>query len=265
MSALARSTVKLEITNFSDAYRFAEIMAKSGFVPKDFAGKPDACLIAIQWGSELGLSPMQAVQNIAVINGRPNIWGDAALALVLSHPECLGVDEEVSGDGDARAGTCTVTRRNRKPVTRTFSVAQAKKAGLWGKQGPWTNYPDRMLQQRARGFALRDSFADALKGLITREEAEDYPEATEPKEVPNLAQQQEAEARFKEKLAMMEESLARCEDIGALIAYLGQPKLKEWMGRQERNHPEVYERVQEMIDATRRRLDPEYAQQEEAA
>jgi hypothetical protein len=32
-----------------------------------------------------------------------------------------------------------------------------------------------MLQLRSRGFGLRDAFSDALNGLITREEAEDYP------------------------------------------------------------------------------------------
>ena len=48
------------------------------------------------------------------------------------------------------------------------------KAGLWAKSGPWTQYPKRMMQMRARGFALRDKFADALGGLITVEEAQDY-------------------------------------------------------------------------------------------
>ena len=62
---------------------------------------------------------------------------------------------------------------------RKFSVADAKKAHLWGRRGPWENYPERMLQMRARGFALRDSFPDALKGVITVEEAQDFPEVME--------------------------------------------------------------------------------------
>jgi len=36
---------------------------------------------------------------------------------------------------------------------------------LWGKGGPWTNYPRRMLQMRARALCIRDSFADALHGF----------------------------------------------------------------------------------------------------
>jgi hypothetical protein len=60
-------------------------------------------------------------------------------------------------------------------VTVSFSVSDAKRAGLWGKSGPWANYPERMLKYRARGFCLRDAFPDVLKGLITIEEANDYP------------------------------------------------------------------------------------------
>jgi hypothetical protein len=74
---------------------------------------------------------------------------------------------------------CQTSRKGKDAnVVGRFSVADAKRAGLWGKSGPWTQYPRRMLQLRARGFALRDAFPDVLKGLVTAEEAQDYP-ATE--------------------------------------------------------------------------------------
>jgi hypothetical protein len=165
--------------------KFSDILASSTMVPRDFQGKPGNVLVAIQWGREVGLGPLQALQNIAVINGRPSIWGDAAIALVRGHPDCLSVQEGVEGEGDARQGWCEVTRRGEAPQRRTFSVADAKRAGLWGKSGPWTQYPDRMLQLRARGFAIRDVFPDALRGVMTREEAEDMP--AEPRHVENLA------------------------------------------------------------------------------
>jgi len=79
------------------------------------------------------------------------------------------------------AAVCQAKRRGyAKPTIATFSVADAKKAGLWGKSGPWQQYPKRMLQLRARGFALRDAFPDVLRGLVTAEEAQDYstPEPT---------------------------------------------------------------------------------------
>ena len=60
-----------------------------------------------------------------------------------------------------------------------FSKEKAMNAKLWGKDGPWKTYPERMLKMRARGFALRDAFADRLKGIITAEEARDYPSKEE--------------------------------------------------------------------------------------
>jgi hypothetical protein len=170
----------LALATFDDAFRFAAMVAKSDFAPKDFRGKPESCLLAIQHGSEIGLSPMQSLQNIACINGRPAIWGDAALALCLASPVCDGIHELIEGDGDNMTAVCQTSRKGKDAnVVGRFSVADAKRAGLWGKTGPWTQYPKRMLQLRARGFALRDAFPDVLKGLVTAEEAQDYP-ANEP-------------------------------------------------------------------------------------
>jgi hypothetical protein len=179
-----RASTGLALQSFDDAFRFAKMVAASEFAPKDFRNKPESCLLAIQHGSEVGLSPMQSLQSIAVINGRPSVWGDAALALVLGSPVCEFVKEDIDGDGEAMTAACAAKRRGYTSATVVkFSVADAKKAGLWGKSGPWTQYPKRMLQLRARGFALRDAFPDVLKGLITAEEAQDYP-ATEPAREP---------------------------------------------------------------------------------
>jgi hypothetical protein len=150
--------------------QFAKLIADSDLAPKDYRGKPANVLVAIQMGADVGLSPMQALQNIAVINGRPTIWGDAMLAICQAHPEC----EDVIEACDGTKATCVVRRRGRQPLQRDFSVDDAKKAGLWGKTGPWQQYPARMLQMRARGFALRDAFADALRGLQLAEEVRDY-------------------------------------------------------------------------------------------
>jgi hypothetical protein len=126
-------------------------------------------------GAEIGLPPMQAVQKIAVVNGRPALWGDALPALLLSHG--FRIDEHVSGDGDERAAVSVVTRPNGMKIERRFSVADAKVAGLWGKAGPWKQYPDRMLTMRARGFAARDGAADVLSGLYIAEEIQDLDSA----------------------------------------------------------------------------------------
>jgi hypothetical protein len=171
----------LALATFDDAMRFGKMLSESDFAPKDFRGKPASCVLAVQYGSEIGLSPMQAIQCIAVINGRPSIWGDAALALVMASPVCEYVREVVEGDGDKMVATCTAKRRNYPEATvSVFSMADAKRAGLAGKAGPWSQYPRRMMQLRARGFALRDAFPDVLKGLLTAEEAQDYATAPGP-------------------------------------------------------------------------------------
>lgn len=157
---------------FEQALTFAQYLADSDMVPKDFKGKPANCLIGMQWGMELGMKPLQAIQNIAVINGRPNLWGDAMLALVRSSPLCEYVDEGWLEDGTAY---CKAKRRGEPEQIRTFSDADAKTAGLLGKQGPWMTGPKRMKQMRARGFALRDVFTDVLRGMGLAEEAMDTP------------------------------------------------------------------------------------------
>lgn len=157
--------------DLDEAMRFADMLAGSSIVPKDYIGKPGNCLVAIQWGMELGLQPMQAMQSIAVINGRPSLWGDAMLALVKAHPAFEWIKEECDGN----VATCTIKRRGEPEVVQSFSLEEAKRAGLTGKPGPWAQYPKRMLQMRARGFALRDAFPDALRGVVSAEEARDTP------------------------------------------------------------------------------------------
>lgn len=166
-----RQQFDLSPQTFEQALTFSNYLADSDMVPKDFKGKPGNCLVAIQWGMEIGLKPLQAMQNIAVINGRPSLWGDAVIALVRSSPLCEYIIEE----DDGRTATCRVKRRGEPEQSRSFSMDDAKAAGLLGKQGPWTQYPKRMRQMRARAFAVRDVFPDVLKGLPVAEEVMDTP------------------------------------------------------------------------------------------
>jgi hypothetical protein len=158
--------------SLAEAMQLAEIMAKSDLVPKDYHGKPGNVLIAVQMGLELGLAPMASIQNIAVINGKPGVYGDAGKALLLAR----GFQIEESDVDEIRKGgvaRCTITRPGHAPVTRTFSQEDAKKAGLLGKQGPWSQYPERMMAWRVFWWVARDAAADVLKGLGGREELED--------------------------------------------------------------------------------------------
>ena len=171
----------LEPTNLGEAMEFAKMAAGSelNMVPQNYRGKPNDILIAMQWGYEIGLAPMQALQGIAVINGKPSIYGDALLGLVRKDPRCMGIEEKMEGKNETMNAVCILKRKHIdgsiELIKREFNVQMAKRAKLWGKQGPWTQYPERMLQHRARGNCIRDAFPDVIKGMITKEEAEDYP------------------------------------------------------------------------------------------
>jgi hypothetical protein len=183
--------VGLAPTTIDEAWRLSQNMARSGLVPASFRDKPQDVMIAVMMGAELGLAPVQALNSIAVINGRPTLYGDGLLAVVKQSPLCQLHDEFYLVGGqrvdqimpdvlafDDTAASCAFRRRGSEAlIVRVFSVADAKKAHLWGKSGPWQEYPSRMLMMRARGFAARDAFPDVLRGFTTTEEANDIPPA----------------------------------------------------------------------------------------
>lgn len=184
---------------WEDLYAYAKEIAQTDFVPNDMRGKPGAVLAAWQFGQEIGLAPMAALQSVAVINGRPSLWGDGALAIVRSNPLCEYIRELAPDEALAKGyGECTVKRHDDAvPITRRFTKAMAEQAGLWGgksqdaakkKFEPWFNYPGRMLQMRARAWAMRDAIPEALRGISIREEIEDAPRDVTPESSPRQIQ-----------------------------------------------------------------------------
>lgn len=152
----------------------AETLAKSGVIPNAYKNKPEDIFVAMAMGYQLGFPVEQALQDIAVINGRPCLWGDGLMALVLVHPDCEAIEEEpVYNSGVITGYICTVKRKGHNPHSKTFTIQDATNAGLIAKGGVWKNYPERMLQLRARAYALRDKFADALRGIRQAEVEED--------------------------------------------------------------------------------------------
>ncbi len=204
--------------SFEQALQYAKIIASSDMVPKDYRGKPGNVLVAMEFGRELNLPPLQAMQNISVINGRPAIWGDLAKAIVKRHPECE-LFRELSQDKALAAGygECTIKRRGEDSYTVRFSTEDAEAAKLLEKPGPWQQYRGRMLQLRARGFAMRDQFPDALKGLGLVEEARDMTVEIESTPAPPAP----AKSRTEAVLARLQEHKADLGDVLAEIAAAG--------------------------------------------
>ena len=159
-----------------EAIRLAKIMAASGLMPKSIE-TPEAVFVAMQMGAEIGLSPMASVQNIAVINGRPGIYGDAALAIIRSSGLLEEFKEWSEGERKKPGWTyfCRVKRKGSEAVTGSFSWAEALEAGFdqVKPESPWKRWTNRMMQFKARNFAMRDQFADFLKGIRTIEENSD--------------------------------------------------------------------------------------------
>ena len=173
--------------SLDEAFRVANAISASGLAPRG-VDKPEQVLVAIMAGAELGFAPFQAMQSFAVINGKPNIWGDALPALLWSRG--FEIDEWFDDEDAPTKAYCKITRPGGKEIERTFSVDDAKKAGLAGKQGPWQQYQKRMLQMRARAFAARDGASDVLRGMQVAEEVQDYQPITSrrvPTQGPNLA------------------------------------------------------------------------------
>jgi len=160
----------MKINSLTEAMQLADFFAKSDLVPKDYKGKPGNIVVAWQKGYEVGLAPQQSLETIAVINGRACIWGDGLIALIKNSPKEEWTNEWIDGEGENAIAYCETKRKGQpKTIKASFSVEQAKIAGLWGIN-TWKKYPMRMLQMRARGFCFRDAYPDVLNGLQLAEE-----------------------------------------------------------------------------------------------
>lgn len=188
-------------TTIEEVWRTAVLVARSGLAPEGMK-TPEALTIAMLKGMSLGMRALDAVWSLAIINNKPTVPGDAALAIVRGKDLMEEFEETFSGEEyqDNFTAHCTVKRKGEsKAYTSTFSVADAKRAGLWDddavvrrkmkydgwfqgrlykagdwaelpNDSPWFKYPKRMMMYRARGFRFRDSFTDVLGGMHISEE-----------------------------------------------------------------------------------------------
>lgn len=174
----------------AEAMELAKTLASSQLIPKAFQQRPGDVFVAMMWSHSLGIPIVQGLQGIAVINGKPSLYGDALLAVCMGSGQMTDIEETFTGNADNLTATCKVTRRGKPtPVVSTFSMADARAAGLLGKPGPWKQYTSRMLKMRARAFALRDAFPDVLSGIASAEEMQDVEGTATEKATENVAEQ----------------------------------------------------------------------------
>jgi hypothetical protein len=190
-SAAASIGFGLSAANWDEGLRIARTLANSEMIPTKYQGHPEDVVVAMQYGAEVGLAPMASLQSIAVINGRPALWGDGFLGVIMASrhyqkhveyyvtPAGEQTHSLTSSDlnNDLTKAVSMFWRRGiAEPFIGEFSIADAKRAKLLTKDGPWQTYPARQLLWRARGFAGRNGFAPELRGIKIITELLDTPE-----------------------------------------------------------------------------------------
>lgn len=183
LSGEARTELSLlpQCKNFAEVFQLCNWISESQIVPEAYRGRPADIFVAAEYGADIGLKFMTAIQNIAIIGGRPALPSDIKLAMVRGR-NLLDSWREASQEEIKKTGIawCEMRRVGEKePVRNTWSVEDAKVAGVWEKlsrngfAGPWVTHKWRMLQLKPRDMCLRDLFGDVFKGLHSVEEAQE--------------------------------------------------------------------------------------------
>lgn len=149
------------------SWKTAQRIANTPFVPTAFRGKPESVFAAVLYGEELGLGPMQSLNSIHVIEGKPSMAPELMRALVFKAGH--RIDVKVCMNDEVILYGCRADSGSEATVKWTMKDAQ--NAGLAGR-GAWKTYPRAMLLARATSELCRMLFADVVAGLsYTPEEA----------------------------------------------------------------------------------------------
>lgn len=167
LTVVQNDTNSLEayVNNINQKLAFCDMLLKGSMVPATFK-TPQAVLSAILYGQELGFSPVQALNSVFVVNGKPTLESHAIKALMIQNGAVIKTVKH-----DATECILEISRGN-WTERFDFHIDTAKAAGLLGKD-IWKNYPKDMLYARAVSRGGRNMFADKLKGFYGREEMED--------------------------------------------------------------------------------------------
>ena len=141
-------------------WQYAETVSRASMLPAAYRGKPADVLIAIGLGQAVGIPPAQSLYEIYVVNGRPSPSANLMAALVRRSGHKLRVE------GNAESCTATLVRADDPdyPFTATWTIDQARSAGLAGKD-TWKQYPAAMLRARAIAEVVRMGASEAVLGM----------------------------------------------------------------------------------------------------
>jgi len=142
----------------------ADVLIKSGFLPQSL-NTPEKVLAVILTGKELGIGAMESIRGISVIQGKPTVSPQLMLALAFRTKEV----SSYKVTSDKEKAVCVIQRKNSEPFTSEFSMEDAQKMGLAGKDN-WKKQPEVMMRWRAIAQAMRVVFPDAISGLYLFDE-----------------------------------------------------------------------------------------------
>lgn len=140
--------------------QYAQALAASDLLPAAYIRKPQNVLLAMEYGSALGLDTVTAIQQVHVIEGKPSASAQLIGSLVRRAGHRLRVT------GDANHAIAEIIRSDDPDFAfrSEWTIARATAAGLAGK-GTWKQYPDAMLKARAITEVARDACPEALAGV----------------------------------------------------------------------------------------------------
>jgi len=159
------AALAFEPSDVASAYRLCEILVASRLLPRAL-NSPEAAFTVIMAGRELGLTAMQSLRSLHVIEGRPVMSADLMMALCLRSPVCEHFRLITSTDVIA---TYEAKRRGQEPVRLSFTIEQAKAAKLTGKDN-WIKFAAAMLRARCVAALARIVFADLMLGVYETDE-----------------------------------------------------------------------------------------------
>ncbi|MCU1640888.1 MAG: hypothetical protein JWN03_1163 [Nocardia sp.] len=186
LDALVRYTQMLAV-----AKEFAEYICMTPMVPAIYQGKPKHATVAILHGAELGLNPLQSLQQIFTVHGMPAIYARTMVALLKAKGHRFKTVEA----GPDRVIITGTSRDGRDTETSEWTIERADRAGYIpkldpetgeyvknsnGKQAGNTKYltePENMLWAKAAATVCRRLAPDVLLGISrTVEDLESEPE-----------------------------------------------------------------------------------------
>jgi hypothetical protein len=198
--------------------RLGKWLAFSESGDKTPAARGAAAALRLFYAQELGLPPMAAAE-LSVIEGK--LVMRALLYRGLAEGAGYRVERTEITDTSCTA-TLYVTKlgREQKLGSSTFTIEDARRAGLIRDRSAWKTYPQRMLWARASAFVIRDYAPGVAVGIITREELEEgvidaeYTEVQNEPATPEPGLDQSSEFDAAEQLAA-EEAAAEAEQLAA--------------------------------------------------